>query len=147
MTSVPEGPGTTRRGLIDHVIRILGSITGVGLVAPAVAYLWPATKSGPVKTREEAGTAAGWDVWQARKVSAGGKPVLVIRTDKGFTALSAVCTHLGCLVEFDSAARKVHCPCHAATFDLQGQVTGGPPPRPLPVYSVSEAQGKVYVSV
>lgn len=137
----------TRRGLIDGAIRVCGLITGVGLIVPALAYLWPATKSGPVKTREEVGSVNGWDVWQARKVSAGGKPVLVVRTDRGFVALSAVCTHLGCLVEFDSAARKVQCPCHAGTFDLQGRVTGGPPPRPLPVYNVSEAEGNVYVSV
>ena len=137
----------TRRGLIDGVIRVCGAITGVGLLVPALAYLWPATKSGPVKTREEAGSAAGWDVWQAKKIAAGGKPVLVVRTDQGFVAMSAVCTHLGCLVEFDSAARKVLCPCHAGLFDLQGRVTGGPPPRPLQIYSVSEVQGKIYVSI
>jgi cytochrome b6-f complex iron-sulfur subunit len=136
----------TRRGLIDGAIRVCTVITGIGLIGPALAYLWPAAKSGPVKSREDVGAAEGWDVWQAKKVSVGGKPVLVVRTDQGFVALSAVCTHLGCLVEFDSAGRKVRCPCHAAVFDLQGRVTGGPPPRPLPLYSVSEAQGKVYVS-
>ena len=113
---------------------------------PAMAYLWPITRSGPVKVREEVGDAKSWRQWEGRKVAVGGKPVLVIRTDKGFIAFSAVCTHLGCLVEFDPAKRVIICPCHAASFDLEGRVAGGPPPRPLAAYNVAEVEGTVYVS-
>lgn len=146
MSKPPEKPATTRRGLINWVIGFCSTVFGGAILFPALAYLWPVTKSGPVKTREEVGDAATWGAWQARKVSVGGKPVVVIKTDKEFVALSAVCTHLGCLVDFDPTKKAIHCPCHAATFDLTGQVTGGPPPRPLPKYGVSEVQGKVYVS-
>jgi cytochrome b6-f complex iron-sulfur subunit len=144
--SHPKPPERTRRSLLDWVIGLFGVIFGVLVTCPALAYLWPVTKSGPVKSREEAGDAATWGPWQARKVSVGGKPAVVIKTDKGFVALSAVCTHLGCLVEFDSGKKAIQCPCHAATFDLEGHVTGGPAPRPLAMYQVSEVQGKVYVS-
>lgn len=137
----------SRRGLIDRVIQICSAIAGVSILGPALLYLWPVTRSGPVKSREEVGAAADWSAWSARKASVGGKPVLIIRTDKAFIALSAVCTHLGCLVEFNSAKRHVDCPCHAGTFDLDGKVIGGPPPRPLPTYSVAEVQGKVVVSL
>lgn len=146
MTQPPPNQ-VTRRGLLDYVIGICGTISGAAFVVPALVYLWPLTKSGPIKQREEVGEAGSWQVWEARKVAVGGKPTIVIRTDKGFVALSAVCTHLGCLVEYDAAKRGIHCPCHAAAFDLDGKVTGGPPPKPLPVYSVSEVQGKVYVSI
>ena len=147
MSVSKQEDGVSRRWLLDLVIQGCGAIAGVLLLVPAAAYLWPITKSGPVKTREEIGDAASWPAWKARKASVGGKPVLIIRTDKEFLALSAVCTHLGCLVEFNAAKKDIHCPCHAATFDLTGQVTGGPPPRPLPLYSASEVQGKVYVSL
>lgn len=147
MPAPADEPQWTRRGLLDWVIRVCSAITGIALVVPALVYLWPVTKSGPVKTREEAGDEAGWGVWQAKKLSVGGKPVLVIRTDKDFVALSAVCTHLGCLVEFNPVKREIECPCHAGMFDLEGRVIGGPPPRPLPLEKVSVAQGKVYVSV
>jgi cytochrome b6-f complex iron-sulfur subunit len=113
---------------------------------PALAYLSPIARSGPVKVREEAGDAATWKPWEARKVAVAGKPVLVIRTDKSFVAVSAVCTHLGCLVEFNAGTRKIICPCHAAGFDLDGEVTNGPPPRALAKFTASEAQGIVYVS-
>ena len=115
------------------------------MAIPAVVYLWPVTKAGPVKTREEVGDDEGWEKWTSRKVALNSKPVLVIKTDKAYLAVSAVCTHLGCLVEFDAVKRDIKCPCHAATFDLAGQVLGGPPPRPLPAYDVSVVQGKVYV--
>lgn len=137
----------TRRGLLDWIIRICSAVTAVALVVPALTYLWPVTRSGPVKTREEVGDEAGWGVWQAKKVSVGGKPVLVVRADKGFLAFSAVCTHLGCLVEFNAVKRDIECPCHAGSFDLEGRVIGGPPPRPLPLANVSVAEGKVYVAV
>jgi cytochrome b6-f complex iron-sulfur subunit len=60
------------------------------------------------------------------------KPVIVINHQgKGYIALSKVCTHLGCLVEFDMARNLLICPCHAGTYDLEGNVLSGPPPRPL----------------
>jgi Rieske Fe-S protein len=147
VSDLPEEPTITRRGLIDWVIYVCSTIFGAALVLPAIAYLLPVTKSGPLKVREEVGDASGWGVWTAKKVSVAGKPVLVIRTDKAYVAFSAVCPHLGCLVEFAEADRNIICPCHAATFDLDGRVTGGPPPRPLAAYTVSEVQGKVYVSL
>ena len=116
------------------------------MAIPAALYLWPVTRSGPIKVREEVGDDASWETWTGRKVSVANKAVLVIKTDKGYVAYSAVCTHLGCLVEFDSAARDIKCPCHAAAFGLKGEVLRGPPPSALSAYQVSVAQGRVYVS-
>jgi cytochrome b6-f complex iron-sulfur subunit len=61
-------------------------------------------------------------------------PAMIInRSDKGFIALSRVCTHLGCLVEYNRGKQRLICPCHAGTFDLEGNVLSGPPPKPLSV--------------
>jgi cytochrome b6-f complex iron-sulfur subunit len=61
-----------------------------------------------------------------------GLPAMVInRRDKGYIVLSKVCTHLGCLVKYDKERQLLICPCHAGTFDLEGNVISGPPPRPL----------------
>jgi len=54
---------------------------------------------------------------------------VVIRTTSGFTALSLVCTHLGCTVE--SKPEGFACPCHGSRFDIQGGVTRGPAAKPL----------------
>jgi Rieske Fe-S protein len=81
-----------------------------------------------------------------RKVSFAGTAVGVIRTEDGFRAFSLVCTHLGCIVQWNAAKREFECPCHAARFDADGRVTGGPPPKPLPQYNVAAAQGDVVVT-
>jgi cytochrome b6-f complex iron-sulfur subunit len=59
--------------------------------------------------------------------------IVVNRPDKGFIALSRVCTHLGCLLEYDRRKQRLICPCHAGSFDLDGAVISGPPPKPLTV--------------
>jgi len=62
--------------------------------------------------------------------------ILINRGAPGFVAFSRVCTHLGCLVKYDKEQGVLICPCHAGTFDLQGNVISGPPPKPLERFSV-----------
>lgn len=60
-------------------------------------------------------------------------------------AFSAICTHAGCTVNFTSSS--LYCPCHAGYFSpTNGSVTGGPPPKPLPEYSVIVVNNNLYVS-
>jgi len=61
--------------------------------------------------------------------------VFVFRTDAGFYAISAVCTHLGCNVNHEEG-RGFACPCHGSTFDEEGRVTHGPAAWPLPRFSM-----------
>ena len=57
-------------------------------------------------------------------------PALLLHTQSGFSAISLVCTHLGCTVE--SKPEGFACPCHGSRFDSQGNVTRGPANQPLP---------------
>jgi cytochrome b6-f complex iron-sulfur subunit len=66
-----------------------------------------------------------------------GVPSIIIHTrDKGYIALSRVCTHLGCLVNYHKERQVLICPCHAGMYDLEGNVISGPPPRPLERFPV-----------
>ncbi len=56
-------------------------------------------------------------------------PVLLLRTDDGFSAVSLVCTHLGCTLEVHS--QGFTCPCHGSRFDPEGTVVQGPAGRSL----------------
>jgi cytochrome b6-f complex iron-sulfur subunit len=55
----------------------------------------------------------------------------VIGTPGGVYALSAVCTHLGCITRYHADERAIACPCHGSRYDLEGNVTQGPAPRAL----------------
>jgi cytochrome b6-f complex iron-sulfur subunit len=55
---------------------------------------------------------------------------------KGLYAISAVCTHLGCIVAY-RGEEGFYCPCHGSRFDAKGKVVGGPAPRPLPYLELS----------
>ncbi len=55
---------------------------------------------------------------------------------KGYRALSATCTHLGCGVSWDDAKKQFQCPCHKGVFDRDGKVVSGPPPRPMDRFEV-----------
>ena len=55
---------------------------------------------------------------------------------KGFSVVSAVCTHLGCTVQFYSSDGHFHCPCHGSVFAPDGTVLHGPAPRPLDWFEV-----------
>jgi cytochrome b6-f complex iron-sulfur subunit len=58
--------------------------------------------------------------------------IFVVRGQEGFYALSAVCTHLGCLSVFKPEDGVIACPCHGSSFQKDGSVIAGPAPRPLP---------------
>ena len=56
-------------------------------------------------------------------------PAILIHSEKGFSALSLVCTHLGCTVEKN--AQGFACPCHGSRYDADGKVTHDPAAQPL----------------
>ena len=63
-----------------------------------------------------------------------GRKVAAFRDDAGeLHTVSATCTHLGCLVSFNTAERSWDCPCHGSRFDVDGNVLHGPATKNLAV--------------
>jgi len=63
--------------------------------------------------------------------------LFVIRQNDKFHVISAVCTHLGCTVQW--RGDEFDCPCHGSRFRPDGSVIAGPAPRPLPWFATSLA--------
>jgi glycine/D-amino acid oxidase-like deaminating enzyme/nitrite reductase/ring-hydroxylating ferredoxin subunit len=62
-----------------------------------------------------------------------GRPVAIYKNPQGeITKLSAVCSHLGCIVKWNNQAKTWDCPCHGSRFKADGQVLNGPAHKPLP---------------
>lgn len=64
--------------------------------------------------------------------------LFIFREKQGyFYALSSVCTHLGCIVNWKEQEGISACPCHGSKFKKHGEVIRGPAPRPLPHFAMS----------
>ncbi len=78
----------------------------------------------------------------------GGFPIAVVRTGAATAvALSATCSHAGCIVQYAPAANQLHCNCHNADFDLGGAVLRGPTSIPLPVYAATPGSDAIVVDL
>ena len=62
-----------------------------------------------------------------------------------FKAFSAVCTHMGCIVNQISKG-TIDCPCHGSQYSITtGDVVTGPAPRPLPAKQIKVSGGSVFL--
>lgn len=129
--------GTPRR-------RIVGFLLGGGLFASLASFIYPVLRyliPPPV-------TDLGSDEVVASKVGDlmpnsskifrfGTRPALLLMTAEGeYHALSAVCTHLSCTVQYRNDLHQIWCACHNGLYDLNGRNISGPPPRPLEAFQV-----------
>ena len=78
----------------------------------------------------------------------GSFPALLIHTDDGqLHAFNAICTHLGCTVQFRNDMQKIYCACHGGEYDPNtGKNIAGPPPKPLAALKAEVVNGKIIVS-
>jgi cytochrome b6-f complex iron-sulfur subunit len=119
-----------KREFLTGLLTLLGLTAAGSFVYPLVRFLAPPT--GKAKTKQITLKTSEIPVGDAKDIPFGGVPSMIInRPGKGFIALSRVCSHLGCLVEYSKSQSRIICPCHGAIFDLEGSVVSGPPPKPL----------------
>jgi cytochrome b6-f complex iron-sulfur subunit len=136
--------GPRRRDFLGLAIVGTAAALGVAAAVPAVAFLRPSGRR--VGGTAPAGRIQDFQVGTARMVLLDDRPVLVIRLPGGdLRAFSAVCTHLGCVVEYSPERNRIVCPCHRGVYSVDGRNVSGPPPRPLPALKVEVEAGNVVV--
>ena len=73
--------------------------------------------------------------------------MLIHHQDGRWIAMTAVCTHLGCTVQYEAHADRIHCSCHGGVYNAYtGANVSGPPPKPLTLYKVKVDATGVVVS-
>jgi cytochrome b6-f complex iron-sulfur subunit len=83
------------------------------------------------------------DIPQGRTFVAQAK-LFIERQGARVRCISAVCTHLGCLVTWDEIAQRYRCPCHGSGFLPDGTNPTGPASKPLPFFRLSrDADGRL----
>jgi Rieske Fe-S protein len=138
----------TRRSFVDWM---LGTSVGAFLIAvlyPVARYLVPPTVGESTAASVTLSIKAD-DVKPntGQIFKFGNRPAILVRTSAGdLKALSAVCTHLNCTVQYRPDLNHIWCACHNGHFDLNGQNISGPPPRPLDAFVVNIRGNQVVVS-
>jgi cytochrome b6-f complex iron-sulfur subunit len=135
----------------DSRRRFLGACLGGLTVAALGAALYPVFEYlSPQRVKKTAGKVEipvkEIPEGDAKFFDFGGATAVIVNTrDKGLIALSAVCTHLGCIVQWQKDRQQFLCPCHGGRYTENGDVISGPPPRPLPKLHFSVADGIITV--
>jgi menaquinol-cytochrome c reductase iron-sulfur subunit len=90
-----------------------GPVSAFNIGEPKAANVTITIRDGWITAQEDRG------VWVVR------------RSENDFSVFNGRCVHLGCAFSWNQQARQFQCPCHGGLYTLDGQVVGGPPPRPL----------------
>ena len=76
-----------------------------------------------------------------RLVEIDGEKVVGYRDERGaLHALSATCTHMGCIAQWNGAAKSWDCPCHGGRYRPGGEVLRAPPTQALRRLRVEEVR-------
>jgi len=133
MPKQPNGEVSRRDFLNEIAFSALG-VAGVGSAVVTYRYLSPNVLFEP-PTKFRAGSPELYPVNSVTFLPE--QQVYVVRTSDGFYAVSAVCTHLGCVTQWKPDSDQIACPCHGSKFKPDGTKIEGPAPRPLPHFLIT----------
>ncbi|MDZ7844827.1 MAG: Rieske (2Fe-2S) protein [Anaerolineales bacterium] len=159
MSSQSQPSKLDRQGFVKIVTTFLGSIMGAILGLPLINYfITPALQKEQIEDWVAVGPLEDYPIgkpqtftftrtqingWERTSQSYG---VYVLRQNQAdLSVLSNVCTHLSCRVTWKEEQDAYICPCHDASFDIQGEVIKGPPPRPLDQFETKIEEGIIYI--
>lgn len=132
----------TRRAALGKITGLAFAVAAVGSAITTVRFLRPNVLFQP-PTRFKLG--------RPEEIAPGSLLVMqelgvyLAHLPEGFVALSARCTHLGCMTRYDEAAKHIVCPCHGSAFNQSGDVQAGPAPEPLQRLTLVIEDGQLVV--
>lgn len=152
------GEELTRRKWLNIFVKAVSSIVALALSIPTFLMLVipafrkgqaPWIRVGPLSdfrpNEPKAVTLSyqrrdGWVIKTARTTV-----YVVVTNDGKVKVLSNICTHAGCVVQWERNKRAFHCPCHEGYFAIDGSVISGPPSRPLDEFLHKIEGGELFV--
>lgn len=152
-----EGRGVTRRSVIGTTAGLSGAVAlaacgssgGSGSATTSASMSSPAATAPGSATTPGSVSSAGAVLARSGDVPVGGgvvvkdqKVVVVQATPGAYSALSAVCTHRGCIVQ-PPADGVIVCRCHNSKYGLDGSVQQGPAEQPLAAVPVVASGGEI----
>jgi cytochrome b6-f complex iron-sulfur subunit len=145
-----NGDAKTRRAFLA-IAGAAGACWAAAMAYPVYRYL-----ASPSEMALSAAAVTEVTLKDAQKLPAGSalmfkfgpSPAMLIHHQDGrWIALSAVCSHLGCTVQYEPQMDRIHCACHGGVYNAYtGANVSGPPPRPLKLFKVAVNPTGVEVS-
>ncbi len=138
--------------------RVFLAAAGVAGLAYTALLAYPIYRylASPAEMAMEAAAVTEVTLKGAQKLAAGSvlmfkfgtSPAMLIHhLDGQWISMTAVCTHLGCTVQYEPQADRIHCACHGGVYNAYtGANISGPPPRPLKLFKVAVNETGVVVS-
>ncbi len=128
-----------RRRFINWLLGTSGGALFAAVFYPVLSFVVPPDVPEATTNQVEAGPTNDPELLDRgfKIVRFGAEPVLLVRVADGdYRAFAGVCTHLDCIVEYQSENKRIWCNCHNGEYDLQGRQVAGPPPHPLEQFKV-----------
>jgi len=136
-----------RRNFISLVLSGSLLTLAVSIFYPIIKFIFPPKQAEAVTTNVVAGKVGELTPNSGKIFKFGNQPGILIDTPDGeLRAFTAICTHLGCTVQYRSDFEHIWCACHNGHYDLFGKNISGPPPRPLEQYKVNIVGENIIVS-
>ena len=137
----------SRRNFLSEALAGWLFITCIPAVYSVVRYIIPPGIRDKVFEVINAGKFTDIPFNSARIVRFNKKAIILVRTEQEqVKAFSAVCTHLGCIVEFKPDEKIFKCNCHGSQFDITGKNIAGPAPSPLKPFRVELKDDNIFLS-
>jgi cytochrome b6-f complex iron-sulfur subunit len=143
----PAQPATSRRRFLDYLLGTSAIATLGAIVYPIFKFMSPPQVVESTENSVVAAKLGEVPLNSGKIFKFGNKPGILVRTSAGeLKALSAVCTHLECIVQYRPDTKQIWCACHNGQYNLSGKNIGGPPPRPLEEFKVNTRGDDIVVT-
>ncbi len=141
----------SRASFLHYAIPGLGAAWTLMAALPIYRYLTPKADDSEARTKVDSvnlGAVAEIPAGSGKNFRFGSTPAIITHTKDGeFHAFKAVCTHLGCTVQYRQDKDLIWCACHGGCYNPEsGKVVAGPPPKPLESLKVAVVDGKIVIS-
>jgi cytochrome b6-f complex iron-sulfur subunit len=135
-----------RRDFLTIVVAALGGLLTLSVLYPIARYSYPPERKKKATNSAVVGKESEIPPNTGKIVKFNDLPVMIVNKGGELTAMSAKCTHLGCLVQWDAKAANIWCACHNARYNNDGTKISGPQPADLQKYAVKVQDGNIVVS-
>ncbi|KER09660.1 MAG: hypothetical protein HY22_09905 [[Candidatus Thermochlorobacteriaceae] bacterium GBChlB] len=135
-----------RRDFLTIVVSFFGGLLTLATLYPVVRFILPPPKQKKEESSLVVGKTSDVPPNSGKIVVFNGQKLLVTNVGGEYKAISAVCTHLQCIVQWKKDEQLVWCACHNAKYSTDGEKISGPQPSGLGKFNIKVQDDNLVIS-